>query len=132
MLDPTATAIITGAAGNIVAYILNDRIDELRSWVSQTFRRGTEDQRRASIEAVERDSAGLAHGQASEAEVKSRWTAMLAAYLTSHPEAKAEIGAMAAGGGIARSVRIGSQHNHGSGVFIGGDNFGGIGSRESE
>ncbi|MBG6069386.1 hypothetical protein [Micromonospora ureilytica] len=132
MLDATATAIITGAAGNIVAYMLNGRIDELRSWATRTFRRGTEDQRRASLEALTQDSAALTHGQMSQAEIKSRWAAVLAAYLTSHPEAQADIDSMASEGGTVKSVKIGSQHNHGSGVFIGGDNFGGIGSRESE
>jgi hypothetical protein len=33
MLDDVATAIATGAAGNIVAYMLNDQVDALRARV---------------------------------------------------------------------------------------------------
>ncbi|MFU8854906.1 hypothetical protein ACNAW0_28650 [Micromonospora sp. SL1-18] len=131
MLDPTTTAIITGAAGNVVAYMVTGRIDELRGWVARVFRRGSEDQRRISLAALEEDRVALAQGQASESEVKSRWIATLAACFVSDPEVRAEIAAMAsAGESIRKSVRIGSQHNHGSGTFIGGDNFGRIGRPE--
>ena len=130
MFDPTTMAIITGAAGNIVAYMLSGRIDDLRGWVTRAFRR-TETEREKSLLTVEEDMAALREGRASAAEVKLRWTAMLAAYLAAEPEARADIDAMASGGKeSARSVRIWSQHNHGSGIFIGGDNFGGIDTRE--
>jgi hypothetical protein len=41
MLDPATTAIITGAAGNVVAYMLNGRADALRTWMARIFRTGT-------------------------------------------------------------------------------------------
>ena len=46
MLDDVAIAISTGAAGNIVAYMLNGRMDALRAQVAKMFRHGTEQERR--------------------------------------------------------------------------------------
>ena len=38
MLDEVTTAIATGAAGNVIAYMLNGRVDALRTQVAGMFR----------------------------------------------------------------------------------------------
>jgi hypothetical protein len=42
MLEDVAIAISTGAAGNIVAYMLNDQMDALRAQITKMFRHGTQ------------------------------------------------------------------------------------------
>lgn len=60
MLEPVTTAIITGAAGNVVAYMLTGQVDALRAWVRRMFRRGTEGQRSLTLRALEEDIDNLA------------------------------------------------------------------------
>jgi hypothetical protein len=126
MLDPEMTAIITGAAGNLAAYMLNGQVDAVRSWVRRIFRRGDEDQSTA-LRVVEDDAIALAQGTASEVDVRARWGVLLTAYLAEHPEILAEIEAIAnPAPTVAETTNIGQQHNYGSGTFIGRDNYGDI------
>ena len=124
MLDEVAIAIATGAAGNIIAYMLTGRVDALRGQVTRIFRHGTEQERSAVLRALEDDAAALTQERTSKTELTGRWTSILISYLTAHPEAHGDIEAFASAGVINRTTNIGSQHNHGPGPFIGGDNYG--------
>ncbi|MFD7830156.1 hypothetical protein [Kitasatospora sp. NPDC059803] len=126
MLDEATMAVTTGAAGNIVAYMLNGRMDALRTRVARVFRHGTDEQHTRPLHALEADAASLAGRQASEAEIAARWTALLISYLASHPEAREDVVALASLSGTGKTTTIGSQKNLGSGTFIGGDNYGDI------
>jgi hypothetical protein len=124
MLDEVAIAIATGAAGNIVAYMLNGRVDALRAQVARIFRHGTEQERSAALRTLKEDAVALTQQGASKTDVTGRWTSLLLSYLAAHPEAQGEIKAFASAPIINKTMNIGSQHNHGSGPFIGGDNYG--------
>ncbi|MER8087259.1 hypothetical protein ACIO6T_10840 [Streptomyces sp. NPDC087532] len=51
----------------------------------------------------------------------------MTAYLAAYPDARTDLEALASAAPPAtRTLNIGSQHNHGSGTFIGGDNHGGV------
>ncbi|MFJ9950088.1 hypothetical protein [Kitasatospora sp. NPDC091207] len=123
MIDEVATAIATGAAGNVIAYLLNNQADTLRTRVVAIFRHGTEERRAEALTALDHDRAALAERRESETAVAERWAGRFAAHLGTHPEARDAVEALAAG---PTSRVIGAQHNHGSGVFVGGDNHGGI------
>jgi hypothetical protein len=124
VLDEVVTAVATGAAGNVVAYMLNGRVDALRSWVARIFRRGTDQEQLDALQTLEYDLAALADERASEAELIERWTSLLVSYLSAHPEARYDVEAMASSRAVGKTMNVGSQHNHGSGTFIGGDNYG--------
>jgi hypothetical protein len=126
MLDEVATAIATGAAGNIIAYMLNGRVDALRVQIARIFRHGTEQERSVVLRTLEDDAVALTQQEASKTALTGRWTGLLLSYLTAHPEARGDIEAFASVSGIHKTMNIGSQHNHGSGPFIGGDNYGNI------
>ncbi|MFE2727730.1 hypothetical protein [Kitasatospora sp. NPDC059327] len=123
MIDEVATAVATGAAGNVIAHLLTGRADALRTRVAAVFRRGTAQQRTEALTALEHDRAALAERRESETAVAARWTDRFLTQLDAHPEARGDVEALAAG---SPSRVIGAQHNHGSGVFVGGDNHGGI------
>lgn len=125
MLDEVAIAISTGAAGNIVAYILNGRVDALRTQVAKMFRHGTEQERSAALRTLEDDAAALTQKKASEADVTQQWKNSLLSYLTAHPEAREDIASFASLQVSRKTVIIGSQIFHGPGSF-GGDNNGTI------
>jgi hypothetical protein len=124
MLDEVATAIATGAAGNIIAYMLNGQVDALRAQVVRIFRHGTDQERFVALRTLENDAAALTQKRASEADLTGRWTSLLLTYLTAHPEARGDIKAFATVPIVNKTMNVGSQHNHGSGPFIGGDNYG--------
>lgn len=71
-------------------------------------------------------SCDLASQVISEVDVTKRWSALLASHLAAHPGAQADIAALASTHVVAKVTKIGSQHNHGAGTFIGGDNYGSI------
>jgi hypothetical protein len=125
MIEEVAMAISTGAAGNIVAYMLNGRVDALRAHVTKMFRHGTEQERSAALRALEDDTAALAQKKASEADVTLRWRSSLFSYLIAHPEAGEDIASFASSLVVRKTVSIGSQNFYGSGSF-GGDNNGTI------
>ena len=124
MFDEVATAIATGAAGNIIAYMLNGQVDALRGQVARIFRHGTEPERSAVLRMLKDDAVTLTQQEASETDVTGRWTSILLSYLTAHPEAREDIEAFVSAPVINKTMNIGSQQNHGSGPFIGGDNYG--------
>jgi hypothetical protein len=125
MLEEVAMAISTGAAANIVAYMLNGPTDALRAQITKMFRHGTEQERSAVLRAVEDDAAALTQKEASEAHVTRQWRDFLLSYLTAHPEALEDIASFASSQVTRKTVIIGSQTFHGSGSF-GGDNNGTI------
>lgn len=124
MLDEVATAVATGAAGNIIAYMLNGRVDALRARVARIFRHGTEQERSTVLRTLKEDAVALTQQGASKTHVTERWISLLLSYLDAHPEARGDIEALASAPIINKTMNIGSQHNHGSGPFIGGDNYG--------
>jgi hypothetical protein len=125
MLDEVAIAISTGAAGNIVAYMLNGQMDALRTQIGKIFRHGTEQERAAALRAVEDDTVALTQRKTSEAELMQQWGNSLLSYLTAHPEARGDIESFASSRATHKTVIIGSQTFHSSGSF-GGDNIGTI------
>lgn len=125
MLEEVAITISTGAAGNIVAYMLSGRMDALRVQVTKMFRHGTEQERSAALRALEGDAVALTQKEASEADVTQQWRDFLLSYLTAHPEAHAEIASFASMPSARKTVIIGSQTFHAPGSF-GGDNNGTI------
>src|SRR5262249_6780818 len=98
----------------------------LRALLARMFRHGTEQQRSAVLRTLDDDAVALIQQKVSEADLTERWTSLLRAYLTAHPEARGDIEAFASAPVIIKTMNIGSQHNHGSGSFIGGDNYGNI------
>ncbi len=125
MLDDIAIAISTGAAGNIVAYMLNGQVDALRTQIGKIFRHGTEQERAAALRAVEDDAVALTQRKTSEAELTRQWGNSLLSYLTAHPKARGDIESFASSRVTHKTVIIGSQTFHGSSSF-GGDNNGTI------
>jgi hypothetical protein len=124
VLDEVTIAIATGAAGNIVAYMFNGRVDALRGQVARIFRHGAVQEQSAVLRTLEDDAAALTQQEVSKTDLTGQWTSLLLSYLTAHPEARGDIEAFASAAVINRTLNIGSQHNYGSGTFIGGDNYG--------
>ena len=86
MLEEIATEIATGAAGNIIAYMLNGRVDALRAQVAQILRHGTEQERTAVLRTLDDDAIALAQQGASKTDLTERWTSLLISYLVAiHP-----------------------------------------------
>jgi hypothetical protein len=125
MLDEVATAVATGAAGNVVAYMASGHIDALRVRIAKILHRESGDGHARVLRAVEDDSVALAQGAVSEADVKARWSAVLAAVLAADPGLLPEVAALAAEPAPGLAINIGSQHNYGSGTFVGGNFYAG-------
>ncbi|MEV5950371.1 hypothetical protein [Streptomyces sp. NPDC051993] len=126
MLDATAIAVATGAASNVVAYLLQGRVDAVRTRIAAVFHRATPDQQAEALRVLGEDAAGLSQQTITQAEVTARWTGLLTAVLAAHPDAREDIEALASTPPATKTVNIGSQHNHGPGTFIGGDHHGDI------
>ncbi|MEV4873783.1 hypothetical protein [Streptomyces syringium] len=127
MLDAAAIAVATGAASNVLAYLLQGRADTLRTRISAIFRRGTAQEESHALRALAEHAAGLEQRRVTQAEITAQWSSVLTAFLTAYPEARADIEALRSSTPPGmRTVNIGSQHNHGRGTFIGGDNHGTI------
>ena len=124
MLDEVTIAIASGAAGNIVAYMFYGRVDALRVRFARIFRHGTEQEQAAALHTLEDNAVALTQREVPQADLTGRWTSFLLSYLTAHPEARGDIEAFASAPVVNKTMNIGSQHNHGSGTFIGGDNYG--------
>ena len=123
MLEDVAMTISTGAAGNIVAYMLNGRVDALRAQVAKIFRHGTEQERSAALYKAEEDILALTEHEVSRADLTREWSNSLLTYLTDHPEAREDIESLASSQVTGKTVIIGSQTFQGPGSF-GGDNNG--------
>ncbi|MFH9209981.1 hypothetical protein [Streptomyces globisporus] len=126
MLDEAAIAITTGAASNVIAYLAQGRTDAIRNRVSAIFRRGGTDQEDEALAALANDTAALSQRRINQAEATARWAGLFTAALAAHPSARPDIEALASTPPPVKTVSIGSQHNHGSGTFVGGDNHGSI------
>ncbi|MGW3012037.1 hypothetical protein ACWC9R_24860 [Streptomyces sp. NPDC001219] len=127
MLDEAALAVATGAAGNVIAYLVQGRAEAVRTRISAIFRHGGVGRDDEAMRLLDDDTASLAQHRISQAEATVRWTGLLTAALAAHPDARSDMEALAAfAPPTMKTVSIGSQHNHGSGTFIGGDNHGRI------
>ncbi|MGP3922474.1 hypothetical protein [Streptomyces sp. 8N616] len=127
MLDAAAVAVATGAASNVLAYLLQGRADALRTRISAIFQRGTAREESDALRALEEHAEALEQRRVTQVEVTAQWSSMLTAFLTAYPEARADIEALRSSTPSGtKTVHIGSQHNHGRGTFIGGDNHGTI------
>ncbi|RSO11614.1 hypothetical protein DMH18_08445 [Streptomyces sp. WAC 06783] len=127
MLDAAAIAIVTGAASNVLAYLLQGRADALRTRISAIFRRGTAQGESDALRALEEQAEALEQRRVTPAEVTAQWSSVLTAFLATHPEARADIEALSSSTPAGtKTVNIGAQHNHGRGTFIGGDNYGSV------
>src|ERR1039458_9399205 len=91
MIEDIAMAVSTGAAGNIVAYMLNGRVDALRAQVTKLFRQGTEQERSAALRTLDRDVGALSEHNVTRADLTNQWRELLLSYLTAHPEARTDI-----------------------------------------
>jgi hypothetical protein len=126
VIDETTTAILTGAAGNIVAHMLSNRLDSLRAWVSRLLRGEPEDAHRAILQKIDDDVLALNAGRVSAVDVSSRWGVLLATLLTGNPALRAELVEMATKPETSLVVNLGTQRNSGEGTFIAGNNYGGL------
>lgn len=126
MLEDVAIAISTGAAGNIVAYMLNDQMDALRAQVAKIFRHGTGQEREMALQAIERDANALSEHNVTRAILTNQWSNILLSYLTDHPEARADVESFASSQDTGGTVNIGSQIHIGIGPQNGRDHIGNV------
>jgi len=125
MLEDIAVAVSTGAAGNIVAYMLNGQVDALRAQVTKMFRHGTEQERSHALQVLECDSIALYGHDATRAGLTNQWRDLLLSYLTAHPEAHEEIESFASSSlNTVGATKIKSMKHTGTGPQIVGPNFG--------
>jgi len=119
VLDAVTSAIITGAAGNIVAQMLSGQVEALRARVAQLFGKAGASEAAQAVKTLDADADALSRGETTEAAVNARWIALLSAHLIEHPDVKAAVEALAS---TSDENRVGVQINTGSGTFIGRDN----------
>lgn len=132
MIEDIAMAVSTGAAGNIVAYMLNGRVDALRAQVTKIFRHGTEQERSAALRTLDRDVDALSEHNVTRAELTNQWRDLLLSYLTAHPESRTDIESFTLSRDTDNTTSIGYQIHVGSGPQIGRDNYGSITFRGQE
>ena len=123
MIEDATIAISTGAAGNIVAYMLNGRVDALRNHVVRIFRQGSDVERAHALQTLERDAVALVENDATRATLTNQWRDLLLSYLIAHPEARQEIESFASLN-AAGTTKIKSMKHTGTGPQIVGPNFG--------
>ncbi len=123
MLDEATMAIATGAAGNVVAYMLSGRVDALRERIVRVFRRAPEEQQEEVRRALDTDATALADRSASQSDVSLRWAMRLAIELHAHPDARPDIAALAALE-VGDRAQISIHTNTGSGPYVAGNNNG--------
>jgi hypothetical protein len=132
MIEDIAMAVSTGAAANIVAYMLNGQADALRAQVARIFRHGTEQERSAALRTLDRDTDALSEHNVTRADLANQWRDLLLSYLVAHPEARTDIESFAFSPGADNTTKVGYQIHIGSGPQIGRDNYGSMtfGSQE--
>jgi hypothetical protein len=123
MIEDAAIAISTGAAGNVVAYMLNGRVDALRNHVVRIFRQGSDVERSHALQTLERDAVALVENDVTRASLVNQWRDLLLSYLIAHPEAREEIESFASLN-AAGTTKIKSMKHTGTGPQIVGPNFG--------
>jgi hypothetical protein len=127
MLDADVMAILTGAAGNMVAYMLNGRADAVRAWFTRIFTAETSENQASSLHQLERDAAAVASSQIGADQLAAKWVAILATHLAQHPEARPDVEALAAATPHpAGTTSVGSVITIGPKVSVGGHNYGSI------
>lgn len=122
MLDEVVTSVATGAAGNIIAYMLNGPVDALRAQMTKMFRHGTPQERSAVLRRLDDDSKALIHHEITKSTLTGQWAGLLASYLAQHPEALYEVENFSRHD-ASRTVIIDSQINH-DGLLVNGSNNG--------
>lgn len=126
MYEEAVMAVSTGAASGVLSYLLQGQVDALRTRISAIFRRGGNPQEEATaLQVLDAHAAALARHEITERTVTDTWTELLAAFLDAHPSARADIDQLKTMA-PTKTVNVGSQHNHGSGTFIGNDHYGDI------
>jgi inactivated superfamily I helicase len=126
MYEEAVMAVSTGAASGVLSYLLQNQADALRTRISAIFRRGGNPQEEAAaLQVLNEHAAALARHEINEHTITDAWTELLAAFLTAHPSARADIEKLKTTA-PTNTVNIGSQHNHGSGAFIGNNHYGDI------
>lgn len=123
MIEEAAIAVSTGAAGNIVAYMLNGQVDALRNRIVRIFRHGSDVEQSHALQVLERDAVALIENDATRAGLINRWRDLLLSHLTAHPEAREEIESLASLA-AAGTTKIKSMKHSGTGPQIVGPNFG--------
>ncbi|MFD9394749.1 hypothetical protein ACFWBB_29635 [Streptomyces sp. NPDC060000] len=126
MYEETVMAVSTGAASGVLSYLLQGQADALRTRISAIFRRGgNPEEEAAALHVLNEQAAALARREITERTVTDTWTDLFAAFLDAHSDAQADIEELKTPA-PTKTVTIGSQHNHGSGAFIGNDHYGNI------
>jgi hypothetical protein len=123
MIEDAAIAVSTGAAGNIVAYMLNGRVDALRNHIVRIFRHGSDVEQSCALQVLERGALALDEHDATRASLTNQWRNLLLSYLKAHPEAREEIESFASVS-AAGTTKIKSMKHTGTGPQIVGPNFG--------
>jgi hypothetical protein len=126
MLDEVVTSVATGAAGNVIAYMLSGPVDALRVQIANMFRHASSEERATVLRRLEEDTRALKEHKESESTLNGRWAILLASYLTEHPEARSDIEDFIPLSATHKTTIIGSQNNNRDGVFVGGDSYGPI------
>ncbi|MFG3227572.1 hypothetical protein ACGF07_22690 [Kitasatospora sp. NPDC048194] len=125
MYDAEVTAVATGAAGTLVAAIATWGAGKMQVAVGHFFRRGTPQEQRAAMEAVNATAAELSSGgDGARAAAAAAWTEVLAQYLSDHRDLLGEVDGLGRPGSAVSSVW--NQHNTGTGTFVGGNVYGGL------
>ncbi|MEV5507881.1 hypothetical protein [Streptomyces orinoci] len=116
----------TGAASGVLSYLLQDQADALRARISAIFRRaGSPQEEATALQVLDEQATALARHKITQRTVIDTWTELLSAFLDTHPSARSDIEELKTTA-PTKTVNIGSQHNHGSGAFIGNDHYGDI------
>lgn len=116
-------AIATGAAGNIVAYMMSGRVDALREGIARIFRHAPDEQQADAQRALDTDAVALTEQSEQQPGVSLRWATRLAMELNEHPEVRQDVAALARLN-IADHLRITFHSNTGSGPYVAGNNNG--------
>ncbi|MFJ9771985.1 hypothetical protein ACIRVF_12170 [Kitasatospora sp. NPDC101157] len=125
MYDAEIAAVATGAAGTLVAAITTWGAGKMQATVAHFFRRGTPQEQRAAMEAVNATATELSSGgDEARTAAAAAWTEILTQYLSDHRDLLGEVGVLGRPGSPVSSVW--NQRNTGSGTFIGGSVYGGL------
>ncbi|MEV4908650.1 hypothetical protein AB0N46_28880 [Streptomyces albidoflavus] len=126
MYEEAVMAVSTGAASGVLSYLLQGQADALRTRVSAVFSRGGNPQEAATaLRVLDEHAVALARHEITARTVTDAWTEMIFSFLDANPSARADIEELMASA-PTKTINIGSQHNHGSGAFIGNDHYGDI------
>ncbi|MFI1577669.1 hypothetical protein [Embleya sp. NPDC020630] len=137
MLDPATMAIVTGAAGTLVASMVSGGSRAARAGLVRLFRHDTPEAQRDAIATHDNDERILIDlACAAEADatfgpelalmrerITQAWVSRLHDHVSAHPEAWSDLQALAE---ASRATNVGTQLNSGSGMLVNGNIFGGV------